>query len=116
MKRVFFCMGMWACAGGTKDAVEGDCTALTSGTWTGDGAAMGMAMGVTLTFDEASCSFTLSDWTMAMDTPTGGTVVGDEVTLGGSPYWESCTGTATAPNAVSGVCNDDGADFSLTGE
>ena len=104
--------------GGTDDSAPTDpsstgCTALSEGRWTGDGPAFGMEMGATLTLDVSGCSFTFSDWSMAMDVPAGGTVAGDEVTLNGSAYWESCSGTATSSDAFTVVCADDGASLEM---
>lgn len=91
------------------------CTALTDGTWDAGGAAFGMTMSMTVTMDVTGCSFTITDWDMQMGVlPDGGTVAGDQVSLTGSAYWETCTGTATTDGtSVSGVCSDDGAAFSL---
>lgn len=100
------------CSGGS-----GECTALEDGEWAFDGAAIGMAMGGTVTMDVDGCTFEISEWTMAMsDLPTGGEVVGDEVTLTGEDaYWSTCTGKVdSAGKAVSGACADDDAEFTMT--
>ncbi len=103
----------------STDTVETDttptCQALTEGVWVADGAAFGMAMGVTLTLDASTCAFTLTNWSMIMGTlPDGGTIDGDTVTLTGSdPYWTTCSGEAVGGTAIDGVCSDDGAAFTL---
>lgn len=109
------------CSGGdggtTDDGGTEGCTALQEGTWTMDGAAGGgMAMEATLTLDTDGCSFTFTDWNMSMgNLPAGGTVAGDQVTLSGDAYFETCTGTANADGSeVTGVCADDGAGFSMS--
>ena len=100
------------CGGGS-----GDCTALEDGEWTFDGAAIGMTMGGTVKMDVTGCTFAISEWSMAMsDLPTGGEVVGDEVTLTGeSDYWSGCTGKVNADGTeVSGTCAEDDAAFAMT--
>jgi hypothetical protein len=98
----------------TDVAEEEGCTALTSGDWTGSGAALGMPMGVELEMDAESCTFELNNWSMEMGSlPDSGTVDGDQVTLGGDAYWETCAGTADSEEGFSGVCSDDGAAFSF---
>ncbi len=117
---------MAGCAGETGDSGDSDgdtdvvdtstaCTELTSGRWEGSGAAFGMAMGVDLTMDAESCSFTLTNWSMDMGPiADAGAVDGDEVTLSGpDDYWATCVGTAESVTLVSGVCSDDGAAFEL---
>lgn len=91
------------------------CTALTDGRWDAGGAAFGMTMAMTVTMDVTGCSFTITDWDMQMGVmPDGGSVAGDQVTLSGSAYWDTCTGTAaTDGTSVAGVCSDDGAAFTL---
>ncbi|MES2642460.1 MAG: hypothetical protein V4850_23455 [Myxococcota bacterium] len=111
-----------ACTPEKPEALEGGdtCTALTSGSWLGVGAALGMPEGsgdmfVELTMDEVSCTFTLDSWSMAMgDLPTGGALDGDALTLDGlTSGWRECTGTASASTAFSGTCdNGDGFEFS----
>jgi hypothetical protein len=97
-----------ACAGGEEE--PGSCDPVKDGPWTMGGSCLGMDMPGTLTLEEDGCSFTLGDWTMAMDVPTGGTVSGSEVTLTGSG-WEECTGTL-AGDAIEGSCPD-GCAFTL---
>lgn len=94
------------------------CTALTIGTWTVTGAAWNMGdnpMDATLTFDEAACTFTLSEWTMQMDDlPDGGVVDDTTVTLRGpTSGWGTCVGEAASAGEVSGTCSDDGDDFQM---
>jgi hypothetical protein len=94
----------------------GDCTALADGEWTFDGAAIGMLMGGSIQMDVAACSFEISEWSMAMShLPSGGEVVGDEITLSGEEaYWTSCTGKVEREGtAASGVCADDDAEFTM---
>ena len=100
---------------GDTDTDAAACQALTDGDWTGSGAAFGMAMGVSLTFNATGCAFTLTDWSMNMGSlPDSGTVEGDSVTLGGDDsYWATCVGEATGGTSIDGVCADDGAAFSL---
>lgn len=111
-----------ACSGGGEtdtSAADTDttpaCQTLTDGTWTGSGAAFGMAMDVTLTLDGAACSFTLTDWDMVMGSlPDGGTIAEDTVTLAGTDaYWSTCVGEATGGTVIDGVCEEDGAAFSF---
>ena len=88
------------------------CTELTEGGWTADGSCVGMMMTATLTVAKSdSCSFTLDEWDMAMDVPTGGTIVGTDVTLTGGGNWDTCTGT-TDGVSISGTCGD-GCNFEL---
>jgi hypothetical protein len=84
------------------------CTVLKDGTWDASGTCFGMRMSTTLTFDAASCTFTLTDWDMEMETPnpTGGSVDGDAVSLDGEPWATSCTATASAPNRFTGTCEE----------
>lgn len=110
-----------ACASGDAEdstPLEGGdtCTALTSGTWTVTGAAWGMGdnpMDGDVTMDSSACTFTFSNWDMAMDDlPSGGAVDGDAVTLDGlNSRWQGCTGTAADENTASGTCADDGSDW-----
>jgi hypothetical protein len=98
-----------ACNGG------GDCTELASGGWTTDGAAGGgMEMTGTLTMDAKTCTFTMTDWSMAMtNLPDGGTVDGDQVTLSGADIPVGCVGTASEDGtSVEGAC-EDGSAFSM---
>jgi hypothetical protein len=99
----------------------GDCVVLPSGEWSVRGAAFGMLMTVTLTFDESDCTFAFSDWSMnhgADETPQTGAVSGTEVTLGGTTtYWESCAGsTASEGRVITGLCTDDTAGFEMSAE
>ena len=57
---------------------------------------------LTTTGDDG-CTFELSDWSMAMSVPEGGTVAGEDVVLTG-PYWDGCSGT-TDGSSISGGCN-----------
>ena len=74
-----------------------------------------------LGLDGTGCTFALTNWVvLATDydlpvdpTPTGGTIVGDEVTFAGSPYWSACTGIETGGNTIDAVCAQDGAVFRL---
>jgi hypothetical protein len=90
-----------ACAG---DEPSGECTAPAEGPWTMNGSCFGMAMAATLTVEADGCSFTFSDWDMAMSSPTGGTVSGDEVTLDW-PELDGCAGT-TDGATMEGSCGD----------
>ena len=106
---LLFALG--GCGGGS-----GECTALEDGEWTFDGSAIGMTMGGVVQMDVEGCSFEISEWSMAMsDLPTGGEIVGDEVTLTGEDdYWASCVGKIDAEGkSVSGTCADDDADFTM---
>lgn len=114
-----------ACTPTTEDPEPlkgGDsCTVLTSGSWLAVGAALGMPEGsgemfVDLAMDEASCTFTLDNWSMAMgDLPTAGALDRAAVTLDGlTSGWRECTGTAADEMTFSGACaNGDDFDFSL---
>lgn len=99
------------CGGGS-----GDCTALEDGEWTFEGAAIGMSMSGIVGMDVTGCTFDITEWSMAMsDLPTGGEVVGDEVTLAGDSYWSGCTGKVNAEGTeVSGTCAEDDAAFTMT--
>lgn len=96
------------------------CTVLTSGSWLAVGAALGMPEGsgdmfVDLTMDEAACTFTLDNWSMAMgDLPTAGALDGADVILDGlTSGWRECTGTAADEVTFSGACaNGDDFEFS----
>jgi hypothetical protein len=91
--------------GGTTES----CTVFTEGDWEVTGSAVGMTMTGTLTLDPDGCSFAFSDWNMGMDSPEGGTVVGDTVTLNGnsgSRDWSECSGTASDANTASIQCAD----------
>jgi hypothetical protein len=68
-----------------------------------------------VTMAAETCTFTLDEWSMAMnDLPNGGAVDGDTVQLDGkNSYWRSCVGTATEVGAVAGSCLDDDADFEM---
>ncbi len=85
----------------------GDCTALTDGTWTLDGTAIGMAMTATVTMDVEGCSFTFSEWSMAMVVPDGGVIDGATVTLTGDGF-DDCTGEVAEDGTVEGACGDGG--------
>lgn len=95
---------------GDTDAAETDlpaatCTALSSGSWAVDGSCFGMPMGVELSMDAEECRFVLDDWSMDHgNSPTGGRVDGDEVTLRGGDF-RDCTGTMDG-DAISGTCPD----------
>ena len=102
--------------GTTPTGTTPACVSLTDGTWEADGAAFGMPMQATLTFDAAACSFTLTNWDMNMGSEAqSGSLAGDAVTLDGDPtdYWSTCTGTATETD-MSGICAADGAAWTLT--
>ena len=80
------------------------CTAPSEGVWTMSGSCFGMDMVGTLTLEADGCSFTFSDWDMAMSVPEGGTVSGNAVTFTGAG-WNDCTGT-TDGTSMSGGCGD----------
>lgn len=98
-----------ACAGDT-DVADTDtddpagCTTPSEGAWTMNGSCFGMAMGGTLTVEADDCSFTFSDWDMAMSVPSGGTVSGDTVNFTGAG-WDDCSGT-TDGTSMTGACGD----------
>jgi hypothetical protein len=90
--------------GDTDTDVEPACTALVDGTYTAAGSCFGMAMTVGLTFDADTCSFVLDDWSMNHgNSPTGGTVDGDTVTLSGGDF-DGCTGEIDG-GLISGTCD-----------
>lgn len=92
----------------------GECTAITEGPWDADGSCIGMLMHATVTVEADGCSFSFSDWDMAMtNLPSDGTVAGDEVTLT-FPDKTDCIGT-TDGTSITGVCSD-GCDFVLNYE
>ncbi|MEZ4236867.1 MAG: hypothetical protein R3F59_12075 [Myxococcota bacterium] len=93
-------LSLVACSGGGKDG----CTAPAEGAWTMDGSCFGMEMSASVALDADGCSFTFSDWDMAMDVPAGGTVTGTDVALTGDG-WDDCTGT-TDGATISGTCGD----------
>lgn len=100
MARWWWMLGLAGCGGG-----DGDCTALADGTWSLGGAALGMAMTATVTMDPAACTFTFSEWSMAMVVPDGGVVDGDTVTLTGEGF-DDCVGTIGEDGGVEGTCGD----------
>ena len=103
VRRTIAWFGLVGCGGGAE------CEALSTGRYTADGSAFGMAMEVVVTLDEEGCGFTFSEWSMAMtDLPSGGLVAGTTVTLLGSAAWESCTGEVDADGGVQGTCGDGG--------
>lgn len=112
----FFCLV--ACGdGGASDSAEptsGDsgetdnaapCVLLADGTYQASGSCFGMTMTVGLDMDDAACSFVLGDWSMNHgNSPEGGTVDEDQVSLAGGDF-DGCTGTIDGAT-VSGVCDD----------
>jgi hypothetical protein len=88
----------------TDTDTETGCTPLTEGPWTADGSCFGMVMSATLTVGTDGCSFTFSDWDMAMSVPEGGTVAGSDIALTGA-NWDDCTGT-TDGTSMQGTCGD----------
>jgi hypothetical protein len=62
-----------------------------------------------LTLDAESCTFTLHDWSMAMDDlPTGGALDGDALQFDGlTSRWRTCTGTTADEYTASGTCSED---------
>jgi hypothetical protein len=111
MFRSFVAMVVLAgCGGG------GECTALVDGPWTFDGAAGGgMEMTGEITMDADACKFTIGAWEMEMtNTPSGGSIEGDQLTLEGDDIPEDCVGTVNADGtAVTGACAD-GSAFSMS--
>lgn len=114
-----------ACTGKGDSAADtglhgGDtCTTLTTANWTIYADAFNMGdepMKADLAFDAASCSFSFSNWDMAMDDlPSGGVVDAEAVQFDGiNPFWRTCTGTATDENTASGTCSDDGSAWSMS--
>jgi hypothetical protein len=100
---------------GDSDTDEPPCIILPSGAWTLNGTSIGHDMFGTLAFDEASCSFTLTDWNMQMDIATGGTIDGETVTFVGDEAardWAQCFGPAEDENTVRAMC-DDGATLAM---
>jgi hypothetical protein len=98
----------------TDTDTDASCTVLTSGHWSMDGTAFGMAMDADLDTKEKGCSFTFSNWNMSMSVPEGGTVSGSTVALTGDSYWATCTGTAASETEASGACSDDGGSWAMT--
>lgn len=99
---------------------EAACVALQDGDWSVQGPAFGMRMGMVVTMDVESCSFTITDWSMQMGSmPDGGTVEGSTVTLGSATdtYWGSCAGDMDADGTeANGQCADDAAGWSMSYE
>jgi hypothetical protein len=87
---------------------QAGCTELATGRYDGGGSCLGMVMQADLTFDDAACTFTIDNWSMAMgDMPDGGAVSGTDVTLTGPGIYEQgCAGTITADNTFDGTCAD----------
>jgi hypothetical protein len=96
---------------GSHDTDTGACTALAEGSWSAGGTCFGHEMSATLALEPDGCGFTLTDWSMAMSTPSGGTVTSSDVVLDGQD-WDDCTGT-TDGQSISGACGD-GCTFDLT--
>lgn len=107
-------------AGGADDssAVKGgdSCPILGSGIWDFSGSAFGMG-DATMTGEVTwnGCTFTVADWSMAMDDlPSGGALNEDAVQLDGlNSYWRRCTGTLAESGYIAGTCSDDGADWKM---
>ena len=99
-----------------KDKTEEDpCTVLVDGPWLLYGTSIGHDMFGTLVFDEESCTFALSDWNMAMDIATGGTIDGDTVTFvgdGADRDWAQCSGPVLSETSAKAQC-DDGATITM---
>ncbi len=99
------------------DVVDTDtdpaCDAISLGPWIADGQAFGMQMTGEVIAGPSACAFQLGNWDMVMDSPTGGTIVGDQVTLTGSAFWTSCTGTLVGGTEISGICAKDGSNFGM---
>ena len=88
----------------TDDETTAPCVALTEGPWAANGTCFGHDMSATLTTTgDDGCTFELSDWSMAMSVPEGGSVADDDVVLTG-PDWDGCSGT-TDGESISGGCN-----------
>lgn len=115
MPRLAMLLVLTACGSADTDVLDTDtvdtdaaappCTALPSATYVANGACFGMRMTVDVTMDEQACTFTLDNWSMNHgNSPTGGVVVGDEVTLAGGDF-DGCAGTIDG-DAVSGTCDD----------
>ncbi len=80
------------------------CVELAEGPWSASGTCFGHDMSATLTTTgDDGCNFEMSDWSMAMSTPEGGIVAGEDVVLTGSD-WDGCSGT-TDGVSISGGCN-----------
>src|SRR5687767_7407592 len=78
--------------GDDDDDTAAACTPLEAGGWSMDGSCFGMLMTATLTVEADGCSFTFSNWNMAMSVPVGGSVSGTDVTLDWADKG-GCTGT-----------------------
>jgi hypothetical protein len=95
------------------DTDTATCTALADGQYAFTGDAFGMPMDGLLAMDATACTFDLSDWNMAMDSPAGGSIAGDTVTYTGSEQWESCSGDNVAGTVVV-LCTDDTTSFTMS--
>lgn len=81
------------------------CVALAEGVWSMNGSCFGMPMYATLTLGDDGCTFAFTKWSMAMESPGGGSVDGKTVTLSGLDGWDTCTGPATG-KTFEGTCPD----------
>jgi len=103
-------------AGCDSEPTGPSCVALTDGPWILNGTSIGHDMFGTLVFDEATCSFTFSDWSMAMDIATGGTIDGDTVTFAGDEAerdWTLCEGPVAGETSAEAQCDDDDATITM---
>jgi hypothetical protein len=80
------------------------CTKMVEGVWSMDGTCYGMQMSATLTlYPKDSCTFAFSDWSMAMESPGGGSVSGTTLHLSGLDDWDTCEGKTDGKTAA-GSC------------
>jgi hypothetical protein len=82
------------------------CTKMVEGVWSIWGSCYGHDMSATLTLDaKDACTFTFSDWNMAMESPGGGSVSGKTIHLSGKDGWDTCAGKTDGKTAA-GTCPD----------
>lgn len=118
MKYWIVALWMLGCDGGTPSGddtdtvAEAPCTVLASGDWAFKGECPQMRTPLVMTVTD--CSFTLdySGTGMTMGMPYAGTIDGDVVTFEDGDSVTGCTGTAEAPDQITGTC-DGGCTFSL---
>jgi hypothetical protein len=110
------------------DTDPSGCQALTDGKWVIGGPVLDAQAACDLQFNATNCQFQLGNceaqgidtgyyyyyYYESPDYPAGGLVVGDQATLAGSQFWNSCVGTVTGGTQIAGVCSQNGANFQLS--
>jgi hypothetical protein len=92
----------------TDTDTDVSCTPIEAGHWDVGGTQLGMPMEADVAVDTKTCTFTFSNWSMAMSTPDGGTIDGTDVALTGPGPWSACTGVVKSPTEAAGTCETGG--------